>query len=405
MGASSTTSLPSRPPRCCATAGGDHGVRRARRPFDAAPAACGRRRAGSTSSASTPTTTTGSCCPFAIDRTHRRGGRPRSRRRSSRCGPRSPASEARCRPRRPAPGTRSRAGRPTSPAWCGRCATRAGHRRPRRRPAGRRSTCRSAPDCPRRPRWSARSRSALPTWPASDSTARPWPRLAPARRERLRRRADAASWTSRRRMLGEAGHAMFLDCRSLRRRAGPARTSTPPGCACSSSTPWPRTSYVDGGYAQPPARPARRPPRRSACPRCATRHVTISSASTTPTTDAPPRPSRRHRERTGARGRRSAAASWARGASARRSTRRTPRCATISRSAPTSSTSRSRRALASGALGARMTGGGFGGSAIVLAEGAAVDEITERVEAAFSRHGFRRPSGHTVTPARGAGRL
>ena len=50
-----------------------------------------------------------------------------------------------------------------------------------------------------------------------------------------------------------------------------------------------------------------------------------------------------------------------------------------------------------------MTGGGFGGSAIVLAEGAAVDEITERVEAAFSRHGFRRPSGHTVTPRGGPG--
>ena len=59
----------------------------------------------------------------------------------------------------------------------------------------------------------------------------------------------------------------------------------------------------------------------------------------------------------------------------------------------------------SGALGARLTGGGVGGSAIVLAERAAVDEIIERVEAAFSRHGFRRPSGHTVTPARGAGRL
>ena len=62
-------------------------------------------------------------------------------------------------------------------------------------------------------------------------------------------------------------------------------------------------------------------------------------------------------------------------------------------------------ALAAGAVGARLTGGGFGGSAIVLAERAAVEVITERVEAAFSRHGFGRPSCYAVTPARGAGRL
>ena len=48
-------------------------------------------------------------------------------------------------------------------------------------------------------------------------------------------------------------------------------------------------------------------------------------------------------------------------------------------------------ALAAGALGARMTGGGFGGSAIALTEAAAVAEVTDAVEAAFLRRGFISP--------------
>jgi galactokinase len=48
-------------------------------------------------------------------------------------------------------------------------------------------------------------------------------------------------------------------------------------------------------------------------------------------------------------------------------------------------------ALAAGALGSRMTGGGFGGSAIALVETDLVDAVTGAVETAFADHGFRPP--------------
>ncbi|MBC2903825.1 galactokinase [Streptomyces cupreus] len=62
-------------------------------------------------------------------------------------------------------------------------------------------------------------------------------------------------------------------------------------------------------------------------------------------------------------------------------------------------------ALASGALGARMTGGGFGGSAIVLAEAADVDTITKAVQEAFAAAGFTAPRVFEAVPAAGARRL
>jgi galactokinase len=48
-------------------------------------------------------------------------------------------------------------------------------------------------------------------------------------------------------------------------------------------------------------------------------------------------------------------------------------------------------ALAAGALGARMTGGGFGGSAIALIRAAELDDVSRGVEAAFADHGFGAP--------------
>jgi galactokinase len=48
-------------------------------------------------------------------------------------------------------------------------------------------------------------------------------------------------------------------------------------------------------------------------------------------------------------------------------------------------------ALAAGALGARMTGGGFGGSAIALVEASAVEAVTQAVKDAFAAKGFRAP--------------
>ncbi|MET9256675.1 galactokinase [Streptomyces sp. NPDC003717] len=62
-------------------------------------------------------------------------------------------------------------------------------------------------------------------------------------------------------------------------------------------------------------------------------------------------------------------------------------------------------ALASGALGARMTGGGFGGSAIVLVEAADVDGVTKAVESAFADAGFTAPRVFEAVPSAGARRL
>ncbi|MFC9507925.1 galactokinase [Streptomyces sp. NPDC057002] len=62
-------------------------------------------------------------------------------------------------------------------------------------------------------------------------------------------------------------------------------------------------------------------------------------------------------------------------------------------------------ALASGALGARMTGGGFGGSAIVLAEETDVDAITKAVTEAFATAGFTTPRVFEAVPSSGARRL
>ncbi|MFC7894670.1 galactokinase [Streptomyces sp. NPDC057381] len=62
-------------------------------------------------------------------------------------------------------------------------------------------------------------------------------------------------------------------------------------------------------------------------------------------------------------------------------------------------------ALASGALGARMTGGGFGGSAIVLADASEVDGITKAVEEAFAAAGFTAPRVFEAVPSAGARRV
>ncbi|MFE2040993.1 galactokinase [Streptomyces sp. NPDC059477] len=59
-------------------------------------------------------------------------------------------------------------------------------------------------------------------------------------------------------------------------------------------------------------------------------------------------------------------------------------------------------ALAAGALGARMTGGGFGGSAIVLAETADVAVITKAVETAFATAGYTPPRTFEAVPSAGA---
>lgn len=60
--------------------------------------------------------------------------------------------------------------------------------------------------------------------------------------------------------------------------------------------------------------------------------------------------------------------------------------------------------VAAGALGARMTGGGFGGSAIVLVEAALVDPVTKSVEEAFAAAGYTAPRVFPALPSAGARR-
>ncbi|GEL21918.1 galactokinase [Pseudonocardia sulfidoxydans NBRC 16205] len=62
-------------------------------------------------------------------------------------------------------------------------------------------------------------------------------------------------------------------------------------------------------------------------------------------------------------------------------------------------------ALGAGALGARMTGGGFGGSVVILARAADADAITAAVAAAFATRGFAPPRPVPATPSAGAHRL
>ena len=61
-------------------------------------------------------------------------------------------------------------------------------------------------------------------------------------------------------------------------------------------------------------------------------------------------------------------------------------------------------AVAAGALGARLTGGGFGGSAIALVPDDLVEEVTARVSAAFAERGFTEPKIFAVAPSAGARR-
>lgn len=62
-------------------------------------------------------------------------------------------------------------------------------------------------------------------------------------------------------------------------------------------------------------------------------------------------------------------------------------------------------ANAAGALGARMTGGGFGGSVIALVPAATAADITTAVTTAFTQAGFRPPTPLEATPSQGATRL
>jgi galactokinase len=60
-------------------------------------------------------------------------------------------------------------------------------------------------------------------------------------------------------------------------------------------------------------------------------------------------------------------------------------------------------AMSAGAIGARMTGGGFGGAAIALVEQAGVQTVMDAAATAFAASGFLAPTMFTVVPSAGAG--
>lgn len=57
---------------------------------------------------------------------------------------------------------------------------------------------------------------------------------------------------------------------------------------------------------------------------------------------------------------------------------------------------------AAGAMGSRMVGGGFGGSAIALVKAADVQKVKDSVLAAFEENGFKKPRFFTSLPSAGA---
>ena len=70
-----------------------------------------------------------------------------------------------------------------------------------------------------------------------------------------------------------------------------------------------------------------------------------------------------------------------------------------------SSTWPARRARAAGALGARMTGGGFGGSAIALVRRADTEAVATAVAAAFADKGLAAPAFLRAVPSAPAERV
>jgi galactokinase len=58
--------------------------------------------------------------------------------------------------------------------------------------------------------------------------------------------------------------------------------------------------------------------------------------------------------------------------------------------------------LAAGALGSRMVGGGFGGSAIALIKGDQIDSVKEAIKSAYAAKGFKAPRFFTSLPSAGA---
>jgi galactokinase len=61
-------------------------------------------------------------------------------------------------------------------------------------------------------------------------------------------------------------------------------------------------------------------------------------------------------------------------------------------------------AMQTGAVGSRMTGGGFGGAAIAIISEAKLAELEQNVKQAFAKAGYATPRVFAVLPSQGARR-
>ena len=265
-------------------------------------------------------------------------------------------------------------GRRTRRAWSGRCA------RPVTRSPAPTSTSprrsRRARACRRRPRWRWSIALALNDLFDLGLQRLELARAVPARGERLRRRALSGSWTRRRPPAATEGHALYLDTPRPVPAAGPLRPGRRRACGCSWSTPG--SSTRAGRRASTEAAGGLREGRRAARRRRAAGHRRTTDLDAALERLGDDEEVRRWCGTSSPRTSASSGSSrcWTSGETRaigpRPQSRATPRCGTTSGSPARSWTWSSTRRLASGALGARMTGGGFGGSAIVLAEAADV---------------------------------
>ncbi len=201
-----------------------------------------------------------------------------------------------------------------------------------------------------------------------------------------------------------AEHALFLDNRSLAVEQVPLRPAQA-GLRLLVLDTRVHHGHADGAYGD----------RRAACERAARllevdalRDVTLDDL------DARARPAPGGPARPGApRGHRGCPGARRGGRPARRRLRR-PRVADgrVARVAAGRLRGQLRRARRGGRrwparparVGARMTGGGFGGSAIALVPEASVTGVTEAVTAAFAERGWDAPVALVVTPCQGARR-
>ena len=116
-------------------------------------------------------------------------------------------------------------------------------------------------------------------------------------------------------------------------------------------------------------------------------------------------PPRRLGERPRARGRRGARRGRPRDAGAAPRRRATRACATTSRSRPPSSTCSSRSSIEAGALGARLTGAGFGGCVVGVANREGAAAVVETAAGRYWAETGHQPHAFVCRAVDGAGRV